>query len=333
MRCNVDRNKKDRSFDQQYKSIEQLIREAYGLSPDQMEKRMEWAEAEAASDAPLGGRSIPNAPEHEFQTILSKMEARGITPRVMADFSRDQQRVLQSENGFLAAQRTWLSVKPDPVIKSKGLGPGRRESENAKKTFFSVPVRTAGAAAACVAAGIAIFTLRPGIDVMGKRNYTYVSEVRDGEKTDIVWNNQENYISDEGKLMEAYDEIKETVKYELGLTVSIGVSFNKIFAKLGSDMKKPDAITVIPKETFREQIWNLPASDMQGVGRATEKKLSSMGIQTIGEIARSPADFFRRMFGKCGVDLWRFANGLDASPVTVRDIEAPDKSVGHCSAV
>ena len=211
MRCNVDRNKKDRSFDQQYKSIEQLIREAYGLSPDQMEKRMEWAEAEAASDAPLGGRSIPNAPEHEFQTILSKMEARGITPRVMADFSRDQQRVLQSENGFLAAQRAWLSVKPDPVIKSKGLGPGRRESENAKKTFFSVPVRTAGAAAACVAAGIAIFTLRPGIDVMGKRNYTYVSEVRDGEKTDIVWNNQENYISDGGKLEEAYAEINETL--------------------------------------------------------------------------------------------------------------------------
>lgn len=216
MRCNVDRNKKDRSFDQQYKSIEQLIREAYGLSPDQMEKRMEWAEAEAASDAPLGGRSIPNAPEHEFQTILSKMEARGITPRVMADFSRDQQRILQSENGFLAAQRTWLSVKPDPVIKSKGLGPGRRESENAKKTFFSVPVRTAGAAAACVAAGIAIFTLRPGIDVMGKRNYTYVSEVRDGEKTDIVWNNQENYISSgEGKLEQAYSRIQE----ELGMPV------------------------------------------------------------------------------------------------------------------
>lgn len=216
MRCNVDRNKKDRSFDQQYKSIEQLIREAYGLSPDQMEKRMEWAEAEAASDAPLGGRSIPNAPEHEFQTILSKMEARGITPRVMADFSRDQQRVLQSENGFLAAQRAWLSIKPDPVIKSKGIGPGRRESENAKKTFFSVPVRTAGAAAACVAAGIAIFTLRPGIDVMGKRNYTYVSEVRDGEKTDIVWNNQENYISSgEGKLEQAYSRIQE----ELGMPV------------------------------------------------------------------------------------------------------------------
>ena len=125
------------------------------------------------------------------------------------------------------------------------------------------------------------------------------------------------------------EEIKETVKYELGLTVSIGVSFNKIFAKLGSDMKKPDAITVIPKETFREQIWNLPASDMLGVGRATERKLSSVGIRTIGQIAQFPCEFFQRRLGKCGVDLWRFANGMDTSQVIVRDIEAPDKTVGH----
>ena len=96
------------------------------------------------------------------------------------------------------------------------------------------------------------------------------------------------------------EEIKETIKYELGLTVSIGVSFNKIFAKLGSDMKKPDAITVINKETFREQIWNLPASEMLGVGRATEKKLSSVGIRTIGQIAQYPCDYFqRKMIKKC----------------------------------
>ena len=123
-------------------------------------------------------------------------------------------------------------------------------------------------------------------------------------------------------------KIKETIKYELGLTVSIGVSFNKIFAKLGSDMKKPDAITVIPKESFKEIVWDLPASDMLGVGRATEKKLSSVGIRTIGQIAQFPVDFFQRRLGKCGVDIWRFANGLDTSPVTVRDIEAPDKTVG-----
>lgn len=132
-----------------------------------------------------------------------------------------------------------------------------------------------------------------------------------------------------GSPLHIAEEIKETVKYELGLTVSIGVSFNKIFAKLGSDMKKPDAITVIPKESFKEKIWDLPATDMLGVGRATEKKLSSVGIHTIGQIAQFPVDFFQRKLGKCGVDLWRFANGMDDSQVTVRDIEAPDKTVGH----
>ena len=132
-----------------------------------------------------------------------------------------------------------------------------------------------------------------------------------------------------GSPLEMAEKIRQTVKYELGLTVSIGVSFNKVFAKLGSDMKKPDAITVIAKGTFREQIWGLPASDLLGVGRATEKKLSSVGIQTIGQIAQFPCEFFQRRLGKCGVDIWRFANGLDTSEVTVREIEAVDKTVGH----
>lgn len=132
-----------------------------------------------------------------------------------------------------------------------------------------------------------------------------------------------------GSPLEMAEKIRQTVKYELGLTVSIGISFNKVFAKLGSDMKKPDAITVIAKETFREQIWGLPASDLLGVGRATEKKLSSVGIQTIGQIAQFPCEFFQRRLGKCGVDIWRFANGLDTSEVTVREIEAVDKTVGH----
>ena len=69
------------------------------------------------------------------------------------------------------------------------------------------------------------------------------------------------------------NEIRETMKFELGLTISVGVSFNKIFAKLGSDMKKPDAVTVISKDTFREQIWKLPAADLLGVGRATKSVL------------------------------------------------------------
>ena len=125
------------------------------------------------------------------------------------------------------------------------------------------------------------------------------------------------------------NEIKERIKFELGLTISVGVSFNKIFAKLGSDMKKPDAVTVISKECFKELIWHLPASEMLGVGRATEKKLSSYGIRTIGDIASWPMDFFTRKFGKCGTDLWRFANGLDESEVITRDTEVPEKTVGH----
>ena len=79
---------------------------------------------------------------------------------------------------------------------------------------------------------------------------------------DEVWADVTGSVRAMGTPLHMAEEIKETVKYELGLTVSIGVSINKIIAKLGSDMKKPDAITVIPKETFREQIWNLPASDI-----------------------------------------------------------------------
>lgn len=125
------------------------------------------------------------------------------------------------------------------------------------------------------------------------------------------------------------NEIRERIKFELGITVSAGVSFNKVFSKLGSDMKKPDAVTCIPKEHFKEIIWGLPASEMLGVGRATERKLSSYGIRTIGDIANWPVDFFKHKLGKCGVDLWRFANGLDHSIVASVDTQVPVKSVGH----
>jgi DNA polymerase-4 len=123
--------------------------------------------------------------------------------------------------------------------------------------------------------------------------------------------------------------IRERIKTELGVTVSVGVSFNKVFAKLGSDMKKPDAVTVIPVDSFREVIWELPASDLLGVGRATAKKLSPLGIHTIGDLARYPMDCLRAKLGKAGAELWRFANGLDISRVVPRDPELPDKTAGH----
>lgn len=123
--------------------------------------------------------------------------------------------------------------------------------------------------------------------------------------------------------------LRERIKYELGLTISVGVSFCKVFAKLGSDMKKPDAVTVIPKDNFRDIIWDLPASDMLGVGRSMEKFLSSYGIHTIGQLANAYPDLMRRKLGKNGMVLLAFANGEDRSKVAPQDYEPPMKSIGH----
>lgn len=128
---------------------------------------------------------------------------------------------------------------------------------------------------------------------------------------------------------EIAEEIRQAMKDELGLTVSIGVSFNKIFAKLGSDMKKPDAITVITPENFREMVWPLDASELLYIGPATRKKLASYGVHTIGDVAARGPDTMRRWFGVNGVSLWRYASGTDASRVMPKDFVSPIKSVGH----
>ena len=124
-------------------------------------------------------------------------------------------------------------------------------------------------------------------------------------------------------------EIKETMKEELGLTVSVGVSYNKIFAKLGSDMKKPDAVTVIPKDSFKETIWHLPASDLLFVGRATKRTLDRFCIRTIGDLANTAPEFLKSHLGIHGLKLWQYANGLDNSPVMYEDYRPVVKSVDH----
>ena len=125
------------------------------------------------------------------------------------------------------------------------------------------------------------------------------------------------------------EEIRNRVKNELGLTVSIGVSFNKVFAKLGSDLKKPDAVTVISRENFQNLIWKLPASDLLYCGRQTSKALSSVGVETIGQLANSNKKYLINHFGKNGEMLWLFANGLDTSRVAHKDHYEPPKSIGH----
>lgn len=129
--------------------------------------------------------------------------------------------------------------------------------------------------------------------------------------------------------MEIAEEIRKTVKDELGITVSIGVSFNKIFAKLGSDMKKPDAITEITRENFQDKVWKLPCEELLYCGRATTAKLNNMAIRTIGDIARAGPEIMGHKFGKNGVVLWTYASGNDTSRVAHQDFVMPAKSVGH----
>ena len=134
-------------------------------------------------------------------------------------------------------------------------------------------------------------------------------------------------IFGDGKTMA--DEIRKRIKFELGITVSVGVSYNKIFAKLGSDLRKPDATTVIDREHFREVVWPLPVSDLLFVGRSTLKKLLFFGITTIGDLAQADYSFLERKLGKNGGMLWLFANGLDSSPVSNIKAEPIIKSIGN----
>lgn len=124
-------------------------------------------------------------------------------------------------------------------------------------------------------------------------------------------------------------KIRSRIKKELDITVSIGVSYNKIFAKLGSDYKKPDAVTLINKSNYKHMVWSLPAEDLLYVGSATKKKLNSLGIFTIGQIANTPVDILKKNLGKWGQMLHSFANGNDTSTVALYGETSPVKSIGN----
>ncbi|WP_276881167.1 DNA polymerase Y family protein [Anaerococcus tetradius] len=130
---------------------------------------------------------------------------------------------------------------------------------------------------------------------------------------------------------EIANEIRQRMKEELGITVSVGVSFCKIFAKLGSDMKKPDAVTIIREDNFRKKVWPFPVGEMVGIGRATERKLNRIGIFTLGELAKADLDLIRNLLGVNGLYLWEYANGLDIRPVHDRDHQEPIKTIGNSS--
>lgn len=125
------------------------------------------------------------------------------------------------------------------------------------------------------------------------------------------------------------DRIRAEIRETLGLTVSVGVSFNKVFAKLGSDYKKPDATTVITRENMPEIVWPLPVSDLLFVGRSVHDRLKKMGIHTIGDLAHADPAELKQHLGKHGDQLYAYARGEDASPVTPFGEHAPPKSIGN----
>ena len=158
-----------------------------------------------------------------------------------------------------------------------------------------------------------------------------------GEYTDLQepygidesWLDVTNSCSLKGDGYQIAQEISNRMKKELGITVSVGVSFNKIFAKLGSDYKKPDAITTMYESEFRMKAWELPVSDLLYVGRSTNKKLESLGIRTIGGLAQMDEKILQSRLGKMGAVLWAFANGYDDSLVKRENTSAPIKSIGN----
>lgn len=123
--------------------------------------------------------------------------------------------------------------------------------------------------------------------------------------------------------------IRTRVKEELGLTVSIGVSFNKIFAKLGSDYKKPDAVTIFSRENYQELVWPQPVGNLLYVGKATAAKLAGIGIHTIGELAAADPAALQMLLGRMGPTLHDYANGRDETPVAEYVNREQAKSIGN----
>lgn len=132
-----------------------------------------------------------------------------------------------------------------------------------------------------------------------------------------------------GSGFEIAEKIRKRVKEETGLSISVGVSFNKVFAKMASDMKKPDATTVISRENFKEKIWKLPASDMLMVGRKTAEKLAKLNIHTVGDLANADENLLTYQFGINGKKMKENANGENTESVREYVKSREIESVGH----
>ena len=164
---------------------------------------------------------------------------------------------------------------------------------------------------------------------MAHEIYGDYTDLQEPYGIDESWLDVSASASVKGDGVKIAEEISNRMKKELGITVSIGISYNKIFAKLGSDYKKPDAITTMYENEFQTKAWDLPVSDLLYVGRSTHQKLARFGIKSIGDLARTDEKMLNLQLGKMGSILWAFANGYDDSPVKIENTHAPIKSVGN----
>ncbi len=146
---------------------------------------------------------------------------------------------------------------------------------------------------------------------------------------DECWLDMTGMVSDYDEAEQVALEIRSRVREEFKLTCSVGISFNKVFAKLGSDYKKPDATTVFSDAEWQDKIWPMPVADLLFVGKHTAEKLAKINIKTIGDLARADGDYISRYLGKAGVMLWEYANGMDDAPVAESGYKRIPKSVGN----
>lgn len=240
-------------------------------------------------------------------------------------------------NGFFAS----VSLLPYPELKDKPVAVGGSsetrhgivlaKNEAAKK----YGIKTAQTIQSAVKMCPDLIILPPQRD-----RYEYFSRIINeiyNSYTDLVepfgidesWldvTNSYHLFAKDGK--ELADMIRERVYYETGLTISVGVSFNKVFAKLGSDYKKPNATTVISRENYRDIVFPLKVEDLLYVGKNTAETLHRLGIRTIGQLAAADKSLLEDKLGKHGRDLYIYANGQESSPVLPFDTKREIKSIG-----
>jgi len=179
-----------------------------------------------------------------------------------------------------------------------------------------------------------LITVPPNIDLYRdvtnrvREIYSDYSDLRDDFSIDESWIDLTGTCRD-GNENKLAHEIKDRLKAETGLTASMGLSWNRVFAKIGSDIAGPDAVAEITRDNMKDTVWPLPAETIMGVGRATKRKLNDMGIETIGELAATNPDYLKRRFGKIGTVLYAFANGIDSTPIRMQGTGPPLKSVGN----